>query len=1000
MPQLLARALRVTVPSLLLAAAGCADTAYDEGDGGRPDGAPAVCNAYEYRGTTYDCEALDRCTEDELTYRVACCDCDPLYCDPDPTCAPPPVAGPAETCMECHNGSDRNDYAGPGMSNPHPFEGAENVQCSICHGGDPEGAGKLGSHTPPPPEIGTRDRWVLDPQAYFNRLTLSGIDKLPNYTVDGVVYSPLDYLQFVNPGDLRVVEAGEGCGTPGCHAGEHADWVPRNPIGSSVGIFSGAAYSAGLPNAIPEHRGLYEDTAGDYGFRAVEDPGWAAGTGSVGGIGSLIEQPEYGAWDDLAGIRDNPLYDATTMANYVYTVADGPDMANRIRPGSPLQHVFMEAINGQCGDCHLGSAGANNRYGDFRSSGCTACHMEYSPDGRSRSTDPNVNRFEPANPDAIAAPERAHIDSHQIRNVAKFLPGSGAFVRGVSDYACVGCHQGSNRTVLQYWGIRLDQNQDVVNDQQYPANPDTFQGTAADDRLFDPAIGNATFNGRNANQYLLEEDYDGDGRDDTPPDVHHEAGLGCIDCHGSRDVHNGTRGDPTSGQIVSRMDQAAVTVECQSCHGGVDTYASTATCETYTRDMAECAVDRLGNPLRHVTRDAMDNFWLVSRLTGQRHYVPQTRDVIVDSGKRNPLSGEFIYTPLGSYAMGRADGNPTTGIGPLQTVRPPRTGFSHTDNLDCASCHSSWTNNCVGCHLKNEYNDNPADYFFSNITGERIVAPVTNADFTYITPVPFYLGVNSRGKITQTAAGIQMFYRYEDFNDNESAVFAFSDRMGNGNNPNVGGRDAFPALSHDAMMPHSIRGRVSGSMEGPRYCVACHLTEEGLDTFGAQYNQFRTAMANNDFGALDFGLLQQHIGQNPGNQLNSPIWVHMVAGLGSGVFLFDETGCPVNPLDNNANRQYCPDGAPAANFNPANVVYNLDGLVEANGVQNTSSAHPAQNRERVSTLRGGSTTPYVSGPLGANLIQLLADPAVGRVLDSWVDANGAPQGNAADFVAR
>jgi hypothetical protein len=42
----------------------------------------------------------------------------------------------------------------------------------------------------------------------------------------------------------------------------------------------------------------------------------------------------------------------------------------------------------------------------------------------------------------------------------------------------------------------------------------------------------------------------------------------------------------------------------------------------------------------------------------------------------------------------------------------------------------------------------------------------------------------------------------------------------------------------------------------------------------------------------------------------------------------------------------------------------------------------------------------VSGPLGANLIQLLADPAVGRVLDSWVDANGAPQGNAADFVAR
>jgi hypothetical protein len=43
------------------------------------------------------------------------------------------------------------------------------------------------------------------------------------------------------------------------------------------------------------------------------------------------------------------------------------------------------------------------------------------------------------------------------------------------DRACVGCHQGSNRTVLQYWGIRLDQNQDLVNNFQYPANPVTFQ---------------------------------------------------------------------------------------------------------------------------------------------------------------------------------------------------------------------------------------------------------------------------------------------------------------------------------------------------------------------------------------------------------------------------------------------------------------------------------------------------------------------------------------------
>lgn len=551
---------------------------------------------------------------------------------------------------------------------------------------------------------------------------------------------------------------------------------------------------------------------------------------------------------------------------------------------------------------------------------------------------------------------------------------------------------------MQYWGIRLDQNADLANNQQYPANPQNFVNTAGDERLFDPGVGNNTFNGRNADQYILTEDYDGDGRDDTPADVHHEAGMGCIDCHGSRDLHNGTEGDATSGQIVSRMDQATH-IECESCHGGVSSYAATVPCNTYTGETAECAMDRLGNPLRHVTRDGEGNTWLVSRLDGQRHFVVQTRDIVVNNDIRNPLTGEFLYTPFGSYAMGRADGNPGTGIGPLQNDPNLYTnGFSHTDNMNCVSCHAAWTNNCVGCHLANGYDANPANFFFSNLTGERIVSFQAAADFTYITPVPFYLGVNSRGEITQTQTGMGMFYRYFDLNGEESQVFAFTDRQGNGNNPNVGGRDAHPALGHDAMMPHSVRGRVEANAEGPRYCVACHMTEDGINNFGAQYDAFRAAMANRNYDDLDFDLLQEHIGQNPGNTLNSPIWVHMVAGLGSGVFLFDETGCPVNELDDNANRAYCPDGAPADNFDANNVVYNLDGLVEANGVSNTSSAHPARDPERVQRLRVGASNSRTAGPLGVNVIETLTDPNIGVVLDSWFDADGQPQGNANDFV--
>lgn len=1002
----------------------------DEGTPDFEDVGPGDCSDVEFRGQRYNCTALDLCTEDDFQYRLACCDCDPAYCNAPPPGECGPVCGDGycdtaggetaqncaadcgddvppppqvESCMGCHNGAQqRNDYSGPGLSNPHPFPPAANISCTGCHGGNPQGGGRAGSHVPAPPEIATDEILINDPIAYFNRLTLAGLDYLgnrgPNDSYDPAGHTNLDYIQFINPGDLRVVAAGRGCGANGCHGEEHGQWVNRSLIGTTSGIFSSTRFTVGVDNRIPEYRGPQFDgnTAGDTAPRAVQNPAYNGANREVGEVGRLVQAPEYANYANGPMRNNQGIYDANTLANHIYNANEDPQKPNRVKAGSPLEHLIDEQISITCGNCHLGNAGANNRYADFRSSGCTGCHMEYSYDGRSRSGDPNVNRQEPANADAIAAPERPHIEAHQIRNVAKFLP-NGAFVRGISDRACVGCHQGSNRTVLQFWGIRLDQNQDVVNEFQYPANPADFVTAANDTRLYDPAVNNATFNGRVAEQHLLIEDYDDDGRDDTPEDVHYEAGMGCIDCHGSRDLHGGTKGDPSSGKILSREDQA-VFIQCESCHGTVTNYAPYAQCVTYTGQTADCAMDTKQNALRHVTRDPNGDYWLVSRLDGQRHYIPQTKDTVVQNNKRHPLTQQLVYNPSASYAMGRADGNPQTGVGPMQADPNLYTqGFTHTDTMDCASCHASWTNNCIGCHLANQYNINPQEYFASNITGERIMLQEAAADFVYQTPVPFYLGVNSRGKITKVSPAEKMFYRYIDFAGNESAVFAFSDRLGEGNNANNAGRNAFPALSQNQLSAHSIRGKVTDTQEGPTYCVGCHMTVDGVNNFANEYAAFLDAYQNNDFANLDFDVLQQHIGQNPGNQLNSPIWVHMAAGLGSGLFLFDATGCPVNPLDANANRQYCPDGAPADNFDANNVVYDLDRLVEFNGVPNSSSAHPRkvlQGAQRV-----GASNSQMSGPLGAQTIQRLVDPNNNNplVLDSWFDADGNGFGLAQDY---
>ncbi len=1030
---------------------GCADDDVDFGDeGGNADAVapqadggggppaptpdmfvpPANCNAYTYRESVYDCSTLDKCTEQNFEFRLACCECDPRFCNAQPgECAPAPDAAPPpnpppgdggvqpppnqppplESCMNCHNGSQRNDYSGSGLSNPHPFPGAENISCSGCHGGNPAGNGRLGSHVPAPPDIGDRAFQANNEKAFFNRRTLAGIDKLEPATFcdvngDGVgeacppdyqgpTYTNTDWLQFINPGDLRVVGQGKGCGAEGCHFNKHAQWVPRSPIATTTGFFSATRFLSGIENRIAEYRGrdMDGDSLADSAPRAVSNPAYNAATREVGEVGRLVEQPEKAGY--RGEMYQNGIFDAATLANHLDNT--DPARPNRVRYGSPLETLIDEQVSITCGDCHLYSAGQNDRYADFRGSGCTACHMEYSYDGRSRSGDPNVPRNEPANPDAIAAGERAHVEAHQIRNVAKILP-NGAFVRGISDRACVGCHQGSNRTVLQFWGIRLDQNQDLTNNFQYPQNPANFQNTAQDDRLYDPGVNNNTFNGRNANQHILFEDYDNDQRDDTPPDVHYEAGMGCIDCHGSRDLHGGTEGDPTSGQIRSRQNQVT-TISCESCHGGIAQRAGTGPCTTYDGRAAECVQDREGNALRHVTKDAAGDYWLVSRVSGQRHYIPQVHDVVVDNNKRNPLNSRLIYNPRASYAMGRADGNDRTGIGPNQAdpnlMR--NRNFSHTDNMDCASCHASWTNNCIGCHLKTQYDVDPNNYFFSNITGERILLFQANADFVYQSPVMMYLGINSRGKITQISPAEKFFYRYQDLNGVESEVLAFGDRLGEGNNP-VAPRNAHPSLAMNQMMPHSIRGKVTQNMEGPRYCVTCHLNTAQIDQFGAQYADFRNNYYNRNYNNLDFNLLQQHIGENTGNQLNSPFFVHMTAGLGTGLFLFDANGCPQNPLDDNPNRENCNDVAPAQQFNANNVAYDLDRVAEITGVPNASSAHPRLTGE--GPQRIGASNPEMAGPMDAQRLQMMTDPNVGLVLDSWLDANGAPQGGAANFL--
>ncbi len=931
-------------------------------DGGAPDPEPepAPCTP-----TDEQCNGVDDDCDGATDEQIVGCD--------------------AESCMICHNGARAaDDYSGGGLANPHAFPPSDAIPCTGCHGGDGAGGDARGSHVPPPPEVGDRDHRAGDLAAHVERLTLTGLDRRAGepYDVDGRRHTRLDYLQFVNPGDLRVVTAGRGCGQAGCHAEHHAEWVPRGLHATNAGIFSGARFAVGVDP------------------RAGQPP--LSATTAPRAIGGLTAQPEpAGFGGPLDGFAARDLEGDVDQSEV--------DRPNRVGAGTALADLIDAQVNARCGDCHLWSAGSNDRAGRYRASGCPACHMEYANNGRYRGNDVNIPRDEPADPDALQPGERPHVRDHQIRNVIKTLP-NGTTIRGISDRACLACHRDSNQTVLQYWGIRPDPDGDLGATRQYPFSPARYRaidpapygGTGPRIDLIDPAT-SATFDGRPADRYLEFEDYDGDGRDDTPPDVHAEAGMVCIDCHGSRDVHGGTADDPTSSEIVSRKEHAT-RITCESCHGTVDAFARTEPCETYTGEPAECAVDAGGNPLRHVTKDAAGHYWLRSRIEGDMYYVVQTRDVTVNTPRMHPTDDRPLYSPKASYAMGRADGNGQTGTGPRQDdgnlVAP---GFTHMETLDCAACHASWTNNCIGCHIAGRIvgdDDPPA---FSHMTGERTLLADASPNTIYQTPILTYIGVGPRGRITRFSPAEKAFWRFTDGPARTSPTFAFGDRRGEGNSPGRNGRNLFPALSADAMAPHSIRGATAPGQEGPLYCVGCHINADMTSdrALMAEYDLFAAAYERRDFAAIDFDVLRREIGQNPGNQRNSPFYVRMITGLGTGLFLFGDDGCPINPLDPRADRGWCAE-APAEAFaeRVGQVAYDLDRMVEPGNIVNVSTGHCVAPEP---ARAGCGDNPPMTRPLPGRILDKLMggdDIADALVLDAWLDADGTPRGLAEQFIGQ
>jgi hypothetical protein len=454
-----------------------------------------------------------------------------------------------EGCLACHR-PVQPDGTALGIEEAHPAVDGKALRCVECHGGDPDSLQQSTAHVSPG-GIGVRT---------LRDLTSRELDEVQEVNPD--------YLRFVNPGDFRAASRSCGAGSDRMVAGGGS--TCHETVIRRARFDLHATYAGGL--SIPRFRaGLQHTGLAVFGIKDARDPDFEVGQ-AASAVGELrrLEEPVLAQGEVAIG---------------------------------PFQDLYVAKA---CIGCHTWSFGENRFPGDFRSSGCSACHMVYADDGLSRSADPQVDKGAPP---------------HPVRHELTLR---------IPTAQCNHCHFEMARIGPSYQGYRER------------GRPGTNPPNAV-------SLGVA-LHGHDADFYVADEDSTNDV-DETPPDVHFEAGMACIDCHGAVDTH----GD---GSLRSDMS-SAVRITCEDCHGSA----------TQRADLQ--AVD--DGRLDHLSAAEDGTIRLTRKLDGTELEVPQLADAVGAAADGSPM--RTSHTPV--------DG-----------------GFDHGTAIACHTCHAGWLPSCYSCHVE------------------------------------------------------------------------------------------------------------------------------------------------------------------------------------------------------------------------------------------------------------------------------------------------------------
>jgi hypothetical protein len=321
-------------------------------------------------------------------------------------------------------------------------------------------------------------------------------------------------------------------------------------------------------------------------------------------------------------------------------------MRHQLKDSSFAKH-FSDLARKECMQCHLYSRGraVEGRVGfdgDYRGEGCAACHVAYATNGLSESADRKATRNEPGHP-----------THHELQATP-------------TTQTCTTCHYGDASIGMHFRGLS----------QLPPGAPGGPDIPGTTDTLLYRGF------------YLNDPDL-------CPPDIHHERGMHCVDCHTTADV----MGD---GALHGKMEQQ-VEISCEACHGDLEAVSNLRT--------------ERGSPLTHLHAEG-ERVFLTSKVTGRIHEVPQTRHVVDPESPR--------YNAKARAAM-----------------------TSEHANLECYVCHAGWNVNFLGFHFDRNETLSQLDL----ISGKRTPGRVTTQEKVFSTWKSFYAGFNEKGRLAPYMTG-------------------------------------------------------------------------------------------------------------------------------------------------------------------------------------------------------------------------------------------------------